>query len=252
MLLIIGFFNFNPTTTKAQNTNEKADKSLIVIVHGAWGGSWAFKEVDAILTSKGYTVYRPSLTGLGERVHLGNAGVNLSTHINDVVNTFLFEELKDVILIGHSYGGMVITGVQDSIPDRIKHLIYLDAFIPDNNESVVSMGDPSWIHNMTKGDFVVPAWVQPNQKPPKDVPHPLNCFTEKIQLKNQVLDRSSYILTVDKGKKPKDDSFYSAYMKAKEKGWQLYELTADHNPQWSAVNEFCNLLQQMFEKIATP
>lgn len=82
---------------------------VYVIVHGAWGGSWAFKEVDQLLTATGSTVYRPSLTGQGERVHLANESIGLETHIMDVVNIILFEELDNIILVGHSYGGMVVT-----------------------------------------------------------------------------------------------------------------------------------------------
>ena len=244
LMAVIGCFD----KTTVQNDLERSPKPTIVIVHGAWGGSWAFKEVDSILTKKGYTVYRPSLTGLGERVHLGSASVNLSTHINDVVNTFLFEELDDVILLGHSYGGMVITGVQDSIPERIRHLIYLDAFLPESGESVIGMGDASWLHDRTSGDFVIPTWVAEDQKPPKDVPHPKNCFSEPLRLKNEVMSESSYILTVDDGRHASEDSFYSAYLRAEKHGWKLYELTADHNPQWSAVQEFSDLLIQIFEK----
>ena len=90
-----------------------------VIVHGAWGGSWAFKEVDQLLSVTGNTVYRPSLTGQGERVHLADESVGLETHIMDVVNTLIFEELDNIILVGQ-YGGMVVTGVADRLPDRIK------------------------------------------------------------------------------------------------------------------------------------
>src|ERR1700704_6398122 len=113
-------------------------KPTIVIVHGAWGGSWAWRKVDAMLREKGFNVYRPQLTGLGERVHLSRPDIGLSTHIDDVVNTILFEDLHDIILVGHSYGGMVITGVADRVPDRIRRLVYLDAFVPNDGESLVS------------------------------------------------------------------------------------------------------------------
>src|SRR5258707_3127492 len=112
-------------------------KPTIVIVHGAWGGSWAFRRVDELLRQKGFNVYRPQLTGLGERVHLSNPDIGLSTHIDDVVNTILFEDLHDIILVGHSYGGMVITGVADRLPDRIHRLVYPDAFVPNDGASVM-------------------------------------------------------------------------------------------------------------------
>jgi pimeloyl-ACP methyl ester carboxylesterase len=82
-----------------------------VLVHGASGGGWDWKTMDELLTADGHTVYRPTLTGLGENVHLSNPDIDLTTHINDIANVILFEDLKDVVLVGHSYGGMVITGV---------------------------------------------------------------------------------------------------------------------------------------------
>ena len=180
----------------------KTDAQSVVIVHGAWGGGWAFREVDSILTSNGYPVYRPTLTGLGEREHLAGPGVNLGTHIEDVTNMILFEELSDIVLLGHSYGGMVVTGVADRVPGRIRHLVYLDAFLPNNNENVMDLtGDPSWIEQMTRGDLVVPSWVKSDQPPPKDVPHPLHSLTESIVLTNLAARDipGTYILTVEKG-----------------------------------------------------
>jgi pimeloyl-ACP methyl ester carboxylesterase len=115
-----------------------AQQPTYVIVHGAWGGSWQFKNTANELEKLGSKVYRVNLTGLGERYHLANADINLSTHIKDVVNTILFERLDSVILIGHSYGGMVVTGVADSIPEKLKKVIYLDAFLPENGESVAA------------------------------------------------------------------------------------------------------------------
>ena len=91
-----------------------------VIVHGAWGGGWAFREVDRLLTADGHKVYRPTLTGQGEKVHLATRDTNLTTHVTDIVNVILFEDLHDVVLVGHSYGGMVITGVMDRVPQPLK------------------------------------------------------------------------------------------------------------------------------------
>ena len=106
--------------------NSTAQKlPFYVIVHGICEGSGVFKEVDLLITITGNTVYRPSLKGQGERVHLTNPSVGLETHIKDVINMILFEELENIILVGHSYGGMVVTGVADSIPEIIKKLIYL-------------------------------------------------------------------------------------------------------------------------------
>lgn len=222
-----------------------ARKPTMLIVHGAWGGSWAFKKVDSILTTRGYTVYRPSLTGQGERVHLATPEVGLSIHINDVVNTILFEDLHDIILVGHSYGGMVITGVADRVPDRIKGLVYLDALLPNDGESVLNiMGDG--LKNMEKNGFVVPFWVKADQKPPKDVPQPLKTLTEPIVLKNPAARKlpSRYILTVEAGKDPKTDDFASQAERAKQRGWPVSQLQSDHNPQWSAIPALIAALDQ--------
>src|SRR6185503_41430 len=174
------------THAQAPKTDTPA-KPTIVIVHGAWGGAWAFKNVEALLREKGFQVYRPQLTGQGDRVHLARPDIGLSTHIDDVVNTILYEDLHDIILVGHSYGGMVISGVADRVPDRIKRLVYLDAMVPNDGESVMSFqgsrGD--WLKPMIKGDYIVPLWVKPDQPPPHDVPQSLKTFTEPISLKNK-------------------------------------------------------------------
>jgi pimeloyl-ACP methyl ester carboxylesterase len=221
-------------------------KPVYVIVHGAWGGSWAFKKVDSLMTDQGTIVYRPSLTGQGERVHLASANVNLTTHIQDVVNTILFEDIRDIILVGHSYGGMVISGVAEQLPDRIRKLVYLDAIVPADGESVLNIMDPQGegLKKMVQGDYLVPPWVQADQKPPKDVPHPLKTFTEPISLKNEKARTipATYILTVDPGKKASEDGFAKPAARAKERGWTVLELRADHNPQWSAVEPLVKML----------
>src|SRR5271169_3209137 len=110
--------------------------STYVLVHGAWHGSWCWKRVRKALQAAGHEVFTPTLTGVGERSHLGSTSVSLSTHTADVVNLIRWEELSDVILCGHSYGGCVISGVADRIPDRIGALVYLDAFVLENGQSL--------------------------------------------------------------------------------------------------------------------
>jgi pimeloyl-ACP methyl ester carboxylesterase len=231
----------------AQTTKPSATtKPTIVIVHGAWGGSWAFRRVDELLRQKGFNVYRPQLTGLGERVHLSRPDIGLSTHIDDVVNTILFEDLHDIILVGHSYGGMVITGVADRVPDRIHRLVYLDALLPNDGESVMSIqgSRTDWLKPMIKGDFIVPIWVKADQPPPHDVPQSIKTFTDPISLKNKAALKlpATYILTVAAGKEAKDDDFWSQAQRAKERGWPVLQLTADHNAQWSAPEALVEML----------
>jgi pimeloyl-ACP methyl ester carboxylesterase len=244
-LILLSAEAFTAANAQAQKTDTPA-KPTIVIVHGAWGGSWAFRKVEALLREKGFNVYRPQLTGLGERVHLARPDIGLSTHIDDVVNTILFEDLHDVILMGHSYGGMVITGVADRVPDRIRRLVYVDAFVPNDGESVMSFGRArvDWLKPMIKGDFIVPPWVKPEQPPPHDVPQPLKTFTEPIALKNKAALKlpATYILTVEAGKEAKDDDFWPHAQRARERGWPVLQLTADHNAQWSAPEALVEML----------
>lgn len=110
--------------------------STYVLVHGAWHGSWCWKRVRRALQALGHEVFTPTLTGVADRVHLLSPQVDLETHITDVVNLIRWEELSDVVLCGHSYGGCVISGVADRIPDRIGALVYLDAFVLENGQSL--------------------------------------------------------------------------------------------------------------------
>lgn len=225
---------------------ETPSKPTIMIVHGAWGGGWAFRKVESLLRQKGFDVYRPQLTGQGDRVHLARPDIGLNTHIDDVVNSILYEDLRDIVLVGHSYGGMVISGVADRVPDRIKRLVYLDAMVPNDGDSVTSLmpraGD--FIKQMTKGDYLVPPWVKPDQPPPHDVPQSLKTFTDAIVLKNEATRKLSatYILTVEKDKEPKNDDFFPHSVRAKERGWSILQLTSDHNPQWSAPEALADML----------
>lgn len=107
-----------------------------VLVHGAWHGGWCYRETANALRAAGHTVFTPTHTGVGERFHQSRENVTLETHIRDVCGCIEWEELDDVILVGHSYGGMVITGVADRMSDRIRSLVYLDAFVPEHGDSL--------------------------------------------------------------------------------------------------------------------
>jgi len=113
-----------------------------VLVHGGGHGGWCYQRVARLLRASGHDVYTPTLTGLGERSHLLSAAVDLDLHITDVVALLHYEDLHDVILVGHSYGGMVITGAGDRAPDRIGRMVYLDAATPINGQSLVDVAGP--------------------------------------------------------------------------------------------------------------
>ncbi|PST83613.1 alpha/beta hydrolase [Pedobacter yulinensis] len=219
-------------------------KPVFVMVHGAWGGNWSFKKTDSLLTRAGVHVYRPSLSGQGERVHLASKDIGLATHIKDVVNTILYEDLHNVVLMGHSYGGMVITGVADSIPDRIAKLIYLDAFAPNDGDNAFTTHGTAAPAQVSGQDFMIPVWVKAGQRPPKDVPQATKTFLEPVRWRNPAALKlpATYILTVDPGKTAAADSFYPSSKRARERGWKVVEMSADHNPQMSAPERLAILL----------
>jgi len=110
-----------------------------VLVHGAWHGGWCWRDVASALRAAGHDVFTPTHTGVGERAHLGDEAITLETHVRDVAGVIEAEELDDIILCGHSYGGMVITQLADRMPNRIKAIVYLDAFVPESGDSLIGL-----------------------------------------------------------------------------------------------------------------
>jgi pimeloyl-ACP methyl ester carboxylesterase len=216
-----------------------------VLVHGAWGGGWDWRGVDDALRAAGHHVQRVTLTGLGERVHLATPEVNLTTHVTDVVNTLAFEQLRDVILVGHSYGGMVITGAADRASDRVRRLVYVDALLPEDGESVNTLPgrDLAWVKDITRNGLMTPPWVVPGSAPPSDVPHPAACFEEPLALKNEAAKKipGTYILTLDPGAR-EDPTFSRHAERAKKRGFTVHVMEADHNPQRTAREALMKLL----------
>lgn len=118
--------------------------AIFVLVPGAWSGGWAWKWVTPLLRHAGHEVYPITLTWLGERSHLAHPDINLDTHIQDLINVIEYEDLNECVLVGWSYGGAIITGVADRIPERVRQLVYLDATRPNHNEAVADEADPWW------------------------------------------------------------------------------------------------------------
>jgi len=217
--------------------------ATFVLVHGTTAGGWVWKTVAAQLEQTGHVVYRPTLTGLGERVHLLTREVGLDTHIADVVNHILYEELTDVVLVGHSYGGMVITGVADRVPDRIRELVYFDAVVPQDGESAVDLyGRPTYEHFAKlvadEGDgWLIPVQRGPNDLPAKNGPHPWKSWTDPITLTNaaatSVIPRTYVRFTADKQPgQVWDDAFAETWRRIRRepsgRGWRVRELDTMH------------------------
>ena len=128
----------NPLPAGSQSQSRNNPRQTFVLVHGAWHGGWCWSRVADALRSAGHAVHTPTLSGLGERRHLISPQINLDTHIEDVVNLMEFEELQNVVLVGHSYGGIVISGVADRAAPRLRHLVYLDSLMLESGKSIFS------------------------------------------------------------------------------------------------------------------
>jgi pimeloyl-ACP methyl ester carboxylesterase len=232
-------------TAPTNHPSVNSPKPTCVIVHGAWGGGWDWKHVDDLLTADGYKVYRPTLTGQGEHSNLASTNIDLDTHIQDIVNVIVWEDLHDVVLVGHSYGGMVITGVADRVPDRIRRLVYVDALLPNDGECVNAIISAK-LKKPIKDGFVTCPWITNSPPPPHDVLMPAKTFSEPISLTNQAAVGKlpvTYILTVDKGSPPEQDDFYPFYLRARDRDWTVYIMEGDHNVQRSHPKELVTLVE---------
>jgi pimeloyl-ACP methyl ester carboxylesterase len=164
--------------------------AVFVLVHGAWGGAGVWRNFAPLLRDRGHEVFYFSLTGLGERYHLGQPQTDLSTHIQDVLELIEYENLTDIVLAGHSYGGMVITGVADRIPESIAHVVYLDAFLPRDGQALVDMdgtrgGGGGVRFEMQEDGFRILPTMPPDAPRPQGlVPRgqPIETFQEAVKL----------------------------------------------------------------------
>lgn len=183
--------------------------STFVLVHGGFHGGWCYARVAERLRALGHDVHTPTLSGLAERADLATQPINLSTHIDDIVGTILNGNLDDVILCGHSYGGMVITGVAGQVAERIRTLFYLDAAVPDDGQSVLDIRGPEAALAVLEaasetGLTVAPSSAQSFQVNAADVdwvdsqctPHPIGCFVQRLRFtgKEMLVKRRTFVL----------------------------------------------------------
>jgi len=125
--------------------------TTFLVAHGAWSAGWAWKKMHSRLAVGDDRLFTPTYTGLGERVHLAGPSIDLETHVQDMLAVLEHEDLRDVVLIGHSYGGMVVTGVADQAAARVASLVYLDAFVPGNGQALVDLGRPDRFWHIMPG-----------------------------------------------------------------------------------------------------
>ncbi len=245
--------------------------ATFVLVHGAWHGGWCWKKVTPLLRAAHHEVLTPTLTGLGERSHLAGPGVNLSTHIQDVVSLLTYEDLEHVILVGHSYAGMVITGVAERMPERLAQLVYLDAFVPEDGQALLDITAPEPQQRAAmaarvraEGD----GWGLPSRQPgPMESfareqwcitdeadlrwllarlgPHPYATLTEPVQRANPAaaaLPRTYVRCT--RLPHPHFDHFAAAARQTGS-GWRYRELASGHDAMVTVPQDLAALLLEL-------
>jgi pimeloyl-ACP methyl ester carboxylesterase len=229
--------------------------ATFLVVHGAWTGGWSWKKMRPLLRARGHDVFTPTLTGVGERTHLSRPEIDLEVHVEDILGVLAFEDLRDVILVGHSYGGMVATGVAGRAPERIAHIVYLDAFVPRDGQSLADLvGAETHARAMAAARADGDGWrTPPNPLPPdtsaEDVAwavprrmmQPFRTFEQKLRLSAAIdsLPRS-YVYCTRAGP---GDVFRQFSERARtEPGWRSFELDSSHNPHITMPETLATLL----------
>ena len=229
--------------------------ATFLVCHGAWSAGWAWKKMHPPMLAAGHRLLTPTYTGLGEREHLATPSIDLETHIADILNVIKYEDLRDIVLVGHSYGGMVATGVADRARDRVAQMIYLDAFVPKDGQSLFDLNESGQAHMRQlaqAGDgWRVPPNPTPPDTPPADqqwlterrVDMPIKCFETRLKLSGEPSMPRSYIYAT---RVTPADTFGPFARRARsEAGWKYYEIDASHSPNVTAPEALTALLQKI-------
>jgi pimeloyl-ACP methyl ester carboxylesterase len=227
--------------------------AAFVLVHGAWHGGWCWRFVRPFL--KQHEVYAPSLTGLGERKHLAGPDIDLDTHIGDIVSILEMEDLRDVILVGHSYGGMVITGAADRAPGRIQRLVYLDAFVPENGKCTLDYVVPERAARMREegeklGSVTPPPlalWGLTKREhidfvKPREARHPYRTMAQPIKLEGHFEKIPKTFVYCSSPATGSFDQFAAKYRK--DPAWKFFELETGHDAMILMPERVAQILQR--------
>jgi pimeloyl-ACP methyl ester carboxylesterase len=227
--------------------------ALFVVAHGAWSAGWAWKKMHPLMRARGHTLITPTYTGVGERSHLARPDVDLETHVADIAAVLDCEDLTQVNLIGHSYGGMVATGVADRARARIAQLIYIDAFVPDDGDSLVDLL-PAAVRAQRQvgGDgWRIPPGPMPPDTPAEDVawclprrlPQPAKTFEQKLKLQSGALTLPRHYIYCQRHSP--DDRFRRFYERGQREGWGTHEIDSSHNPHITCPQTLADLLDRI-------
>jgi pimeloyl-ACP methyl ester carboxylesterase len=224
--------------------------AVFVLVHGAWGGSYGFRPVRRILGAAGHEVLTPSLTGLGERSHLTGPHVDLSLHVRDVVNVLHYDDLDDVVLLGFSYGGMVVTGALEQIADRVRELVYLDAFVPGDGDSVRSLTGGALGDDSSDAPPTVPAGIRTFDDPivaarsnPRRHAQPMRTLTEPVRVSVPLEQRGIGLTYIRATQDPNGALFDASAARARTSdAWRYHEIATTHMVPENRPAELSELL----------
>lgn len=229
--------------------------ATFVLCHGGWSGGWQWREVAALLRTAGHDVFTPTFTGLGERVHLTRPDVDLNTYIQDILMVLKYENLTDVVLLGYSISGPVITGVAEKASERIGHLVYLDAYVLDDGQSVADQVGAEIMAGLEQAaQLYGDGWRLPHNPPDADrrTDQSLKPILTPLAVKNPAavtLPRTFIYCTQgaqDIG--PLHLPIAHAAEKAKlDDQWRYRELNTGHVPMWTAPHELVTLLFEITE-----
>lgn len=229
--------------------------ATILVAHGAWSAGWAWKKMHPLLGARGHRLVTPTYTGLGERAHLARRGIDLDAHIEDLLAVMLYEDLREVVLVGHSYGGMVATGVAERVLERIAQRVYLDAFVPRDGQSLLDLVSPEARAAMRRGAAEQgEGWrIPPNPVPddtseadrawilPRRVMQPLASFEQPLRV-HGVADHLPRSYIYCRRAAPGDVFRQFAERARSEPGWRVHELDASHSPNVTAPEALAELL----------
>ena len=229
--------------------------ATFVLVHGAWHGGWCWADTAEHLRLNGHDVHTPTLTGLGERSHLLSPDITPDLHVADIVQVLNFRALRDVILVGHSYGGMVISGVATQVPERVAALVYLDAYVADDTGAPkFPAANPermaAFEAQLADGGIAVApdnfaAWTD---LPEREIwlramctPHPIRCFRDGVTMSetSTTVQENHYILAARNFPSP----FWGEYAALEgRKGWHLHKIDTKHDAMVDAPEDLGDLL----------
>ncbi len=229
-----------------------------VLLHGAWHGGWCWERVASILRARGHRVTMPTQTGLGERAHLMSPDIDLEVFTDDLVNHLIWEDLDQIVLVGHSFGGNATSGAASQVPDRIQRLVYLDALVPISGRSPFEDFPPGVVAERTRqaeessGGLSIPpppaaafgvtdpddaAWIESRM-----TPHPLRTFTSFQTLSPDPANGlpAHYVLCVD----PLYGNVEGSLNRARDLGWPISEIATGHDAMVTAPELLCGILER--------